>query len=67
LHMMISTHKQARGFLYIFVLYVVSNVSASPKSAYSPCWLACDQNKLSIFPSPSNWKSQKNCGFCCLQ
>lgn len=31
-----------RGFLYTFVLCVVSNVSTSPKSAYSPCWLACD-------------------------
>ena len=47
------------GLSYILVLCVVSKVTASPKSMYSACWLAWDQNMLKIFPSLSSWKSEK--------
>ena len=54
------------GLSYILVLCVVSKVTASPKSMYSACWLAWDQNMLKIFPSLSSWKSEKNCGLSFL-
>jgi hypothetical protein len=47
------------GLSYILVLCVVSKVTASPKSMYSACWLAWDQNMLKIFPSLSSRKSEK--------
>jgi hypothetical protein len=54
------------GLSYILVLCVVSKVTASQKSMYWACWLAWDQNMLKIFPSLSNWKSEKNCGLSFL-
>jgi hypothetical protein len=45
------------GLSYRLVVYVVSNVTASPKSIYSACWLAWDQNMhKSCLPCPT--KSQ---------
>jgi hypothetical protein len=42
------------GLSYILVFCVVSKVIASPKSMYSTCLQAWDQNMLKIFPSLSS-------------
>lgn len=56
-----------RGMLFLLVLYVVSNVTTSPKSTYSALWLAWLYKMFLTSPVfSSSFNFQKNFSLCFL-